>query len=420
MCGLIACFSKQKSFGFTYKDEQIIKQLLIADVFRGVDSTGVFGVNTYGNVKMAKEASSSPYFISRPDIKAFCGDIVSKFHVVVGHNRKATMGGTSDETAHPWIHEHIILVHNGTLTNHRELADTVVDSHAICTSIATHGYKHTLKKINGAYALIWYDINEKKVYFCRNEDRPLYMAENEDRVWLASEEKMLDWILDRNDIKKYKISMVPVDAVFTFALESRKVTKEAKPKKDKPVQTQDYYKFQSNNLSVLADKQQTLSLAYSSQEYSDIANSYGIGDEILFSVDDFEYFGNTIRLTGTTMDEHKVGVYCWLTSETDASTLDAFINAKALSGIVSSVYLKQKSPMEVRVTLRDPKIENLLTSKNGIPITMDVFNEYGGCCFTCGREIKEEEIINTEIDLDKDGTVKYVCCDSCQSLIGDC
>ena len=207
MCGLVAILSKTQS-GFFQQDKTIFYQMLISDMFRGTDSTGCFAVNKNGNLKWIKDASSTPFFLNKKETVNYMSDFISDFHIMVGHNRKATMGTVTSENAHPFTEGNICLVHNGTLTDHRKLANTTVDSHAICHHINEFGYKSMFKTIDGAYALIWYNAAEKMVYFARNSERPLHIVETDTKIYLASEEKMLDWILDRNNITKYKICLL--------------------------------------------------------------------------------------------------------------------------------------------------------------------------------------------------------------------
>ena len=50
MCGIVSLISKRAG-GFYNPDTDIFSQMLFADTVRGVDSTGVFGVNKQHSTK---------------------------------------------------------------------------------------------------------------------------------------------------------------------------------------------------------------------------------------------------------------------------------------------------------------------------------------------------------------------------------
>lgn len=203
MCGLVAVISKYKN-GFTKKIQDAFDNLLYIDAVRGEDSTGVFCVTRSGNVHVAKQASDSNKFLKEKayeDIK----DIAYKNGwVMVGHNRKATRGSITDANAHPfWVEDKLVLVHNGSLMgSHKHLADVEVDSNAIAHVLAEEpDTEKALSKINGAYALIWYDIQNKKLNIIRNKERPLWWVETDEAYLIASEPAMLYFACWRNDLK---------------------------------------------------------------------------------------------------------------------------------------------------------------------------------------------------------------------------
>ena len=63
--------------------------------------------------------------------------VISKGKALIGHNRKATVGSVNNATAHPFVvGDSFAMVHNGTLRNHKALADTVVDSEALAIHLS--------------------------------------------------------------------------------------------------------------------------------------------------------------------------------------------------------------------------------------------------------------------------------------------
>lgn len=202
MCGIVGMVASSTT-GFNWNQQRIFNQLLWVNTLRGEDSTGVFGVNQEGNVDYLKTAGDAHEMITSKEYKDFKDNIFSDYRMVVGHNRKATRGAVSDDNAHPFVEDTIALVHNGTLVNHGKLTKELVevDSHAILHSIVERGYEETLKDIEGAFTLAWYDTKDKTLRVIRNDQRPLYIASTFGAWYFASEKEMLELVLGREDSK---------------------------------------------------------------------------------------------------------------------------------------------------------------------------------------------------------------------------
>lgn len=181
------------------RDLKIFNQMLIADQFRGVHSTGVASV-AKGQAEVYKRALNAMDFLQ---LKKSDELITVTADTLIGHNRYATKGGVSDSTAHPFQHGEITLVHNGTLTSTNSLPEGnkfTVDSEAICYAMSIWEPQQVLEELQGAYALVWHDARDNTLNFARNDERELCIAQAGQNVYWASERKMLEWILDRNNI----------------------------------------------------------------------------------------------------------------------------------------------------------------------------------------------------------------------------
>jgi predicted glutamine amidotransferase len=226
MCGIVGAITKAAS-GFTTKDVEAFGDLIYMDTLRGSDSTGIIGIDKDGNVDVAKDALPGCYFMYSKEFREIADKkAYNNGRVLVGHNRKATIGKVNVSNAHPFvINDEFVLVHNGSLTSHKNLAETESDSHAIATYLHKNYQEKDLGKlfseIHGAYALVWYDLRTNKLNIIRNHQRPLWIAETNDAYWFASEIYMLWAALDRHDLKWIKDTSKVFEAnkLYTLDLE---------------------------------------------------------------------------------------------------------------------------------------------------------------------------------------------------------
>lgn len=207
MCGLVGIAGDLE-----YKDREVFKQLLIADTFRGVHSTGIAALPA--NKEFAPDILKATVpgwdFV---DFKAFDSITSVASHAWFGHNRHATRGEINKANAHPFfVEDDLIGMHNGTLQHASrqfltDMNEFGTDSEAALTSFVTRGTKKTLENIVGAWAFVWYDYRDNSLNFTRNDQRPLSIAVSKDskKIWWASEAGMLKWVLGRKNIKDFKV-----------------------------------------------------------------------------------------------------------------------------------------------------------------------------------------------------------------------
>jgi hypothetical protein len=221
MCGLVGLINKYSN-GFSKDQQAIFSDLLFVDFLRGPDSTGVFSVSNKGDVLMAKEASNPIDFMKTKEYNNILNKTFMSGSALVGHNRKATRGTVNDENAHPFIvDDNIILVHNGTLWgDHKKLADVEVDSHAIAHTIHEKGtVTEALSSIDGAYALIWFDVAMGTLNLIRNAQRPLWWMETPSSWIWSSEKAMLEFVAERHNLNiKGGPTELPEDTLQIYTL----------------------------------------------------------------------------------------------------------------------------------------------------------------------------------------------------------
>lgn len=201
MCGIVGIVAKT-SGGFYKPEADLFDEMLYLDGVRGMDSTGVFSVSFKNRVDVLKQASNPGIFNTMKSFHKFKEELPKSGKIVIGHNRKATSGDISSVNAHPFDSGGIVLVHNGYIANADAIDKTVeVDSQSIITALKEE--KEPVKaiaKLFGAFAIVWYNHGNKKLYLARNSDRPLSIMHTERHMFIASEREMLEYLFTRNKL----------------------------------------------------------------------------------------------------------------------------------------------------------------------------------------------------------------------------
>jgi hypothetical protein len=196
MCGIVGIVGDIGN-----KEKQVFKRLLELDTTRGPHSTGVISVECFKNeVRFDKRVGTPWDFFAKSFLTDARGNVNGLTKLLIGHNRWATQGAVNEENAHPFNFEHVVGVHNGTINCYRSMnflkekgGDHVVDSHRLYESINNIGLEETITNIDGAWSLVWYDKEEKRVNFFRNSQRPMNFAFSKGRktMFFASEPWMI-------------------------------------------------------------------------------------------------------------------------------------------------------------------------------------------------------------------------------------
>ena len=212
MCGIVCAAGL-----LTAEEEKIFKFLLILDTVRGEDSTGIAGVSVNGDVLVSK-AVGTPYDLF--PLKLTERIFTANNRLLIGHNRYATQGGVTKKNAHPFEFDNVVGVHNGTLKARYGLKHNnyAVDSEQLYANIDEDGEKVVIPKVEGAYALVWYDKKNEQLKVIRNKERPLHYAFSAcgKKVFFASEAWMLGVALNRNNYKHRPIQEIQEDQLYTF------------------------------------------------------------------------------------------------------------------------------------------------------------------------------------------------------------
>ena len=220
MCGIIGAAGK-----LTIKEEKMVKMMLKLDTVRGPHSTGLFGSTTGGTNDIFKKVGT-PWDMEQ--YKQWGGFWGKTYNVIIGHNRYATAGKINAINAHPFQVGSLYGVHNGTLDNQSLLDDSrdfEVDSENIYHHMEKNGLADTVSKLDGAYALVWYDESDKTINFVRNDERTLYYCLSEDKksIFWASEGWMIQAAAAKCDVDIGDVWKFNSDVHMSIHIESKGV-----------------------------------------------------------------------------------------------------------------------------------------------------------------------------------------------------
>ena len=255
MCGIISYFSNDRKY---HKGvSSLIRNAMWIGSIRGDHSTGVI-YESEGEPDFYKKAVAGWDFVQLDRVKGILGNLEATPYFI-GHNRAATKGDVTSANAHPFEHDNIIGVHNGTLYNHHSLTTTnhVVDSDALYKAISVDGVGAVIPKVSGAFNLLWHDSSDNTIHILRNEDRPYTLAKLKgvDGLVGMSEELMLRWLVAKSGLEVEYIWNPKANREYVFDVEGdmtkpvRKVDHEAYVKPVYVQPTTHVYKGPANKVT---------------------------------------------------------------------------------------------------------------------------------------------------------------------------
>jgi hypothetical protein len=233
MCGIVSIISKRQG-GFWNADLEMFENLLILDTLRGLDSTGVFCVDSARQVGYLKVASHPFHLFAMQEYPKWRARAIQSGRILVGHNRKATQGSINSKNAHPFHSGNIVLVHNGTLRgdHKKDFAPVDVDSHALAIAFDENGAENVIPKINGAFALIWWDVEKNRLFAIRNDERPLEIVETDDSFFVLSESWMALQLLAKDRKKVTNVTTIEPGKLYEFQIGGKHTIKDIEVQKD--------------------------------------------------------------------------------------------------------------------------------------------------------------------------------------------
>lgn len=238
MCGLLGAVVGNLT---NVKFPAFIRDGLVANSLRGMDSCGIAVIDNKGDVDFQKLPVTGSMFIQDKRVKDLIDSVNAARTIAMTHNRAATVGKVNFNNAHPFyfndadasgrITRELIGCHNGTLTvPGTNPYDT--DSEWALERIMEDG-RDAFRKFRGAFAFSWWDSNHPdELNIALNSQRDVHIARLEQGGMLyASEAGMLHWLAERNSltIKGDILQLQPLHHYRFSTKEPSKFLKEAIP-----------------------------------------------------------------------------------------------------------------------------------------------------------------------------------------------
>lgn len=188
-CGIIGYSSASRA------NPDKLAYLMTANALRrGVENTGIYSIET----GVIKEGVDALDFLKKNKLP--------QTHLFIGHVRKSSSGGKTAISAHPFENDNIVLVHNGTLTNHRDIEKKYKEQHLLSDTeiiakvMDIHSKNENvryevLSEYKGTAALLFTDKrNPDLLYAYRNPDRPLHYGYIGRSMYISSLSEALEAI----------------------------------------------------------------------------------------------------------------------------------------------------------------------------------------------------------------------------------
>jgi len=192
MCGIVGVLGKGPVAG------QLVDALKRLE-YRGYDSAGVATVEN-GMLGRRRAEGKLRNLEARLQSSPLLGD------VGIGHTRWATHGKPTEANAHPHMTDDVSVVHNGIIENYRELknelvaegaafssdTDTEVIAHMITRELRAgndpvRAVFHTLKRLEGAFALAMIFRGYNDLMIAAREGSPLAIGYGDGEMYLGSD-----------------------------------------------------------------------------------------------------------------------------------------------------------------------------------------------------------------------------------------
>lgn len=195
MCGIAGV----RRYGEKQITAEEIKVLLCSLEHRGNHATGI-ALMSAGEIKIMKAPVPAWAFCAEKETDEFLEAFLPEATMALLHTRFATIGNPSDnENNHPMFMGNSAVVHNGGISNHQYMFDSVIKGERSCATdsdvfraiLDKEGMSKqaiaTMSKAAGSAAIAAFSQEDPDKLILARSGSPLVYAATDDKLWWASE-----------------------------------------------------------------------------------------------------------------------------------------------------------------------------------------------------------------------------------------